>query len=100
LPVNHWINPQLARWLASLPAGAATQLAGGIEYLLEHGRGAVLPDVRHRIQISRHYPHMSEIRAKHGPLVLRVLTCFVHEDRTLLICGGGDKAAWAQHKTN
>ncbi len=31
---------------------------------------------------------------------LRALTCFVHDDQTLLICVGGDKAAWAQRKTS
>ena len=35
-------------WLASLPGAVAAKVADGIEYLQEHGRGAVLPDVRHR----------------------------------------------------
>ena len=95
-----WINPHFGRWLATVPTLAASELGGGIAYLAEHGRGAVLPDVRHRIQTSRHFPNMSEVRAKHGALVLRALTCFVHEDQILLICVGGDKAEWARQKTS
>ena len=33
-----------------------------LDYLQEHGRAAALPDVRHGIQISRHFPDMSEVR--------------------------------------
>lgn len=40
----------------------AAEIADCIDYLCEHGRGAVLPDVRHRIQTSRHFPDMSEVR--------------------------------------
>ena len=98
--MERWINPHFSRWLTTLPTDAASELGGGLDYLTEHGRGAVLPDVRHRIQISRHFPNMSEVRTKHGTLVLRALTCFVHDDQTLLICVGGDKATWAQHKTS
>ena len=51
----------------------------------------MLPDVRHRIQTSRNFPDMSEVRA--DPLangrrfVMRVLlVCFVDQDQTLLVC--------------
>jgi hypothetical protein len=54
-------HPQCDRWLATLPAPVAAEIASGIDYRCEHGRGAVLPDVRHRIQTSRHFPDMSEI---------------------------------------
>ena len=84
--------PALAR-LA--PGAVAAKVVDGIEYLREHGRGAVLPDVRHRVQTSRHFPDMSEVRADRlvdgRRFVMRVLVCFVDEDRTLLICIGGNK---------
>jgi len=70
-------------------------VVGGIEYVGEHGRGAVLPDVRHRIQTSRHFPDMSEVRADQlvggRRFVTRVLVCFVDEDQTLLVCIGANK---------
>ena len=73
----------------------AAKVVDGIEYLREHGRGAVLPDVRHRIQTSRHFPDMSEVRADQlvggRRFVMRVLVCFVDEDQTLLVCIGGNK---------
>jgi hypothetical protein len=73
----------------------AAKVVDGVEYLREHGRGAVLPDVRHRIQTSRHFPDMSEVRAdqlvEDRRFVMRVLVCFVDEDRTLLVCVGGNK---------
>ena len=41
---------------------------------------------------------MSEVRVLHRfrphDLVLRVLTVFTNNDRTLVVCLGGDKAAW------
>jgi hypothetical protein len=90
--------PYFDRWLSSLPDAAAAQVLAGIEYLVEFGRGAQLDAVRHRIQTSRHYPDMSEIRILHHTrphdLVLRVLTVFTNRDQTLVVCLGGDKASW------
>jgi len=88
-------HPHFRPWLVSLPGVVAAKVVDGIEYLREHGRGAVLPDVRHRIQTSRHFPDMSEVRADQlvagRRFVMRVLVCFVDEDQTLLICIGGNK---------
>jgi hypothetical protein len=50
------VNPHLSFWLTTLPEVPAAMIASALDYLFEHGRGAVLPDVRNRIQISRHYP--------------------------------------------
>lgn len=46
---------------------------------------------------------MSEIRTDHSiggdRYVMRVLTCFVGEDSTVLVCLGGNKHRWEQeHK--
>ena len=88
-------HPHFRPWLVSLPGVVAAKVVDGIEYLREHSRGAVLPDVRHRIQTSRHFPDMSEVRADQlvgaRRFVMRVLVCFVDEDRTLLVCIGGNK---------
>jgi len=88
-------HPHFRPWLESLPGVVAAKVADGIEYLREHGRAAVLPDVRHRIQISRYFPDMSEVRADQivgtRRFVMRVLVCFVDEDRALLVCVGGNK---------
>lgn len=90
--------PYFTRWLATLPVGAAEQTLAGLDYLTEFGRAAQLDDVRHRIQTSRHYPHMSEVRVLHRAtphdLVLRVLTVFADNDQNVVVCIGGDKAAW------
>jgi hypothetical protein len=100
--VDRWDNPNFERWLQGLPDDAATEVRSAIEYLLEHGRGAQLDLVRHRIQISSHYPDMSEVRvlfpAKPTDLVLRILTCFVNDDKMLLVLVAGDKALWARTK--
>ena len=94
--------PYFAEWLATLPPLAATQILAGLDYLVEHGRGAQLDDVRHRIQTSRYYPDMSEVRVLHRSLphdlVLRVLTVFANNDQTLVVCLGGDKAAWQRSR--
>ena len=88
----------LAHWLTALPAPAAADVLAGLDYLTEFGRAAQLDDVRHRIQTSRHYPDMSEVRILHrsrpNDLILRVLTVFADNDQTLVVCLGGDKAAW------
>jgi hypothetical protein len=101
--LDRWDNPQFDSWLARLPNGAAIEVRSALEYLVEHGRGAQLDLVRHRIQISTHFPHMSEVRVRIAKrphdLVLRVLTCFVRKDTTLIVCVAGDKAAWARATT-
>lgn len=88
-------HPHFRPWLTSLPGVVAAKVVDGIEYLREHGRGATLPDVRHRIQTSRHFPDMSEVRsdqiADQHRFTMRVLVCFVDGDQTLLICIGGNK---------
>jgi len=65
-----------------------------------HGRGASLPYVRHRIQTSRNFPDMSEIRTdqwvEEDRYLMRVLTCFVDEDSKVLVCFGGNKHRWEQ----
>ena len=47
---------------------------------------------------------MSEVRVLYRTtphdLVLRVLTVFTNNDQTLVVCIGGDKAAWARTKHN
>ena len=82
-------------WLAALPAPVAAEIADGIDYLCEHGRGLVLPDVRHRIQTSRHFPDMSEVRTDQTVdgrrFLMRVLTCFADADTTVVVCLGGNE---------
>jgi hypothetical protein len=69
-------------------------------YLCEHGRGALLPLVRHRIQASAYYLDMSEVRVhdvvgdKH--YVVWVLACSVHDDRGVLVCVAGNKHNYEQ----
>jgi len=61
----------------------------GLAYLEEHGRAAALPDVRHRIQTSKHFPDMSEVRVhideQHE---YRVLAVFGSDDRPALLVAG------------
>lgn len=80
--------------LVALDEALARELAADLAYLAEHGRAAALPSVRHRIQGSRHYPDMSEIRTRHndgpGP-VLRVLVVFHAQDTAVVVLVGGDK---------
>lgn len=58
----------------------------------------MLPDVRHRIQSSQHFPDVGEVRVNRTVggrrYVIRGLTCFVEDDRTLLVCVGGDKEGY------
>ncbi len=88
-------TPALPALAGLATRSVAAKVVDGIEYLREHGRGAVLPDVRHRRQTSRHFPDMSEVRADQlvggRRFVMRVLVCFVDEDQTLLVCIGGNK---------
>lgn len=57
--------PYFDRWVGELPGVVAAEIVALLEYLCEHGRGATLPYVRHRIQISRHFPDLSELRTDH-----------------------------------
>jgi hypothetical protein len=92
--------PKFDPWLRTLPATVAADITDGVDYVCEHGRGAVLPDVRHRIQTSRHFPDMSEVRTDDTVdgkrWVMRVLVCFVDRDTTLLACLGGNKAGYEE----
>lgn len=92
--------PQFTVWVRSLPSTVAKTTYAQLAYVSEHGRSAVLPDVRHRIQVSRHYPDMSEIRSDHtvGQMryLVRILTCFVDEDEKILVCVAGNKAGYLE----
>jgi hypothetical protein len=87
-------------WLGARPVEVAAEIAALLDYLCEHGRGASLPYVRHRIQTSRNFPDMSEIRTdqwvEEDRYLMRVLTCFVDEDSKVLVCFGGNKHRWEQ----
>ncbi|MHB8296886.1 MAG: hypothetical protein ACYDH5_20215 [Acidimicrobiales bacterium] len=91
-------HPLLPVWLAGLPKSVQAETSAGLRYFQEHARGAVLPEVRHRIQASRYFPDMSEVRVNitvdGRRYAIRVLTCFVDEDRVLLACIGGDKEGY------
>lgn len=65
-----------------------------LAYLEEHGRAAALPDVRHRVQTSRHFPGMSEVRIDVDGHVYRVLVGFGPDERPALLLAG-DKAGIA-----
>jgi hypothetical protein len=59
------------------------------DYLEEHGRAAALPDVRHRIQTSRHFPAVSEVRIDLDKgRVYRVLVGFGPDERPALLLAG------------
>lgn len=62
-----------------------------IAYLEQHGVAAAMPDVKLRIQISRHYPAMGEVRSDpDADHLFRVLFCFDGTTPVLLV--GGNKA--------
>ena len=93
--LRRYTYPAFNEWAKQQPAAAAARLEAGIKYLLEHARGAVLPDVRLRIQESAHFPDLAEVRVDDtfdgARRSYRVLACFVEEDLSLLVCLGGDK---------
>ena len=101
--VERWDHPLYLARLNSLPLDAAAAVVSAVDYLTEFGRGAQLDLVRHRIQTSKHFPDMSEARIRHQAqphdLVLRILTVFTNNDRTLVVCFAGDKAKWARTNT-
>jgi hypothetical protein len=85
-------HPQVAGWLASLDDTTQAAVDEALAYLEEHGRAAALPDVRHRIQTSRHFPDMSEVRIDiDDGHVYRVLVGFGPDGRPALLLAG-DKA--------
>jgi len=60
-----------------------------LSYLQQHGRSATLPDVRHRIRISRHFPEVSEVRIDlDNEHVYRVLVGFGPDERPSLLLAG------------
>lgn len=60
-----------------------------MSYLEEHGRAAALPDVRHRIQTSRHFPDMSEVRVDlDSEQIFRVLVGIGPDERPALLLAG------------
>ena len=89
-------------WLKSLPVEVAAEIVELLEYLCEHGRGAALPAVRQRIQQSKHFPDMCEVRDERDVgdvhYVTRVLTCFVRDESVVLVCLGGDKRAFEKER--
>jgi len=92
--------PYFDRWLGHLPGEVAAELDALLNYMCEHGRGAALPYVRHRIQTSKNFPDLSEVRTDNvvdeTRYLMRVLTCFVDGDSRLLVCLGGNKHLWEQ----
>ena len=100
MALNQVRHPYFDRWLGQLPVVVAAEIAALLEYLSEHGRGATLPYVRHRIQISRHFSDMSELRTDHTVegvrYVMQVLTCFIDGDQGVLVCVGANKAGWQE----
>lgn len=82
-------HPQVAGWLRDLDDAARGAVDEALDYLQEHGRAAALPDVRHRIQSSRHFPHMSEVRVDiDNDHVYRLLVGFGTDDVPALLLAG------------
>lgn len=91
-PVRLPRHPQVRRWLNDLDDASRTRVDEALLYLEEHGRAAALPDVRHRIQTSSHYPHMSEVRVDVGKShAYRILVVFGPRSVPILVAAG-DKA--------
>jgi len=60
-----------------------------LAYLEELGRAAALPDVRHRIQSSRYFPNMSEVRVDvDDDHLLRILAGFGPDEQPALLLAG------------
>jgi hypothetical protein len=82
-------HPQVAQWLDGLDDVARAAVDEVLAYLEEHGRAAALPDVRHRVQTSRHFPDMSEARAATDKdHVYRVLVGFGPDGCPALLLAG------------
>ena len=83
-------------WLDRLPLEVALAVSADMAYLLEYGRDAALPYVRHRVQSSAHF--RTESQAEGRRWVIRVLACFANRDQAVAFCVAGDKATWeARH---
>lgn len=95
-------HPQVAQWTQSLSVSDRAQIDDALAYLEEHGRDAALPDVRHRMQDSRHFPHMSEVRVRiDDEHVYRVLVGFGPNDvPALLLAGNKAKLGNAWYSSN
>jgi hypothetical protein len=86
----------VAEWLEKLDIDERAEVDESLKYLEEHGRAAALPDVRHRVQTSRHFPDMSEVRVDlDARRVFRVLVGFGPDDRPALLLAG-NKAGVAE----
>lgn len=82
-------DPAVAEWLQDLNDVARAEVDEALKYLEQHGRGAALPDVRHRIQTSSHFPDMREVRVElDDEHVYRVLVGFGPDDRPALLLAG------------
>jgi hypothetical protein len=82
-------HPQVAEWLTNLDELSHAEVDEALAYLEQHGRAAALPDVRHRIQTSRHFPDMSEVRVDiEHRYVYRVLVGFGPDERPALLLAG------------
>lgn len=95
-------SPGFQPWLDRLPLEVALAVSADMAYLLEYGRDAALPYVRHHVQSSAHFPNMSEVRtesqAEGRRWVIRVLAWFANRDQVVAFCVAGDKATWeARH---
>jgi hypothetical protein len=93
-------NPKFTQWLQEVPRDVFVAVEADIRYLLEFGRGAALPFVRHRIQESSHFPDMSETRTavrddSGREWIVRTLAVFADSDSVLAFCVAGDKRQWA-----
>ncbi len=87
----------MAGWLQNLDDPTRGEVDEAPDYLQGHGRAAALPDVRHRIQISRHFPDMSEVRVDIDDMHLyRVLVGFGPNDVPALLLAG-NKAGIGNH---
>ena len=90
-------HPQVAKWLQDLDDPARAEVDEALNYLEEHGRAAALPDVRHRIQTSKHFPDMSEVRVDiDDGHVYRLLIGFGPNDVPALLLAG-NKADIGNH---
>jgi hypothetical protein len=82
-------HPEVADWIANLDDTMRAEVDEALAYLEEHGRAAALPDVRHRVQTSRHFPHMSEVRVDiNDDHVFRILAGFGPDERPALLLAG------------
>ncbi|MHB2029744.1 MAG: hypothetical protein ACYCPT_13150 [Acidimicrobiales bacterium] len=100
MPLTRIHFPVFTSWLKKQPSDVGATVWELLDYLCEFGRQAVLPDVLNGVQISAHYPDMSEVRLDRGSgqerRSIRVLTCFVDGDTAVLVCLGGDKHGYKE----